>query len=102
MTRKSESAESFVSCSHSRCVSVSSLSSSSVVRPMMPFIGVRISWLMFARNSLLVRFDSSACSRACSSSRDCVCSWATVSRPKRIAATMRSRSRSAVRAVSET
>jgi len=24
--------------------------------PMMPFIGVRISWLMFARNSLLARF----------------------------------------------
>ena len=28
--------------------------------PMMPFIGVRISWLMFARNSLLSRFADSA------------------------------------------
>ena len=32
--------------------------------PMIPFIGVRISWLMFARNSLLSRADSSAASRA--------------------------------------
>ena len=28
--------------------------------PMMPFIGVRISWLMLARNSLLARFAPSA------------------------------------------
>ena len=69
---------------------------------MMPFIGVRISWLMFARNSLLVRFDSSACCRASSSSRDCTCSLATMPRANRIASTMRARIRSAVRAVSDT
>ena len=32
--------------------------------PMMPFMGVRISWLIVARNSLLARFDASACSLA--------------------------------------
>ena len=32
--------------------------------PMMPFIGVRISWLMLARNSLLARLASMALSRA--------------------------------------
>ena len=30
--------------------------------PMTPFIGVRISWLMLARNSLLAELASSACS----------------------------------------
>ena len=34
-----------------RCVCVQSVSSSSAVRPITPFIGVRISWLMVARNS---------------------------------------------------
>ena len=32
--------------------------------PMTPFMGVLISWLMFARNSLLARLASSAASRA--------------------------------------
>ena len=32
--------------------------------PMMPFIGVRISWLMLARNSDFRRADSTAASRA--------------------------------------
>ena len=32
--------------------------------PMMPFIGVRISWLMFARNSVLDRLADSATSLA--------------------------------------
>jgi len=36
--------------------------------PMMPFIGVRISWLMFARNSDFARAESSAWSRASASS----------------------------------
>ncbi len=36
--------------------------------PMMPFIGVRISWLMFARNSLLARLAASAVSLAARSS----------------------------------
>ena len=37
--------------------------------PMMAFIGVRISWLMLARNSLLASVASSARRRAVSSSR---------------------------------
>ncbi len=38
--------------------------------PTTPFMGVRISWLMFARNSALMRADSMATSRArCSSLR---------------------------------
>ncbi len=52
----------------SRCSSVRSVSSTSSAIPMMPFIGVRISWLMFARNSLFARFASIARSRATMSS----------------------------------
>ena len=37
------------------------------VRPMMAFIGVRISWLMLARNALLARLAASARSRAATS-----------------------------------
>ena len=44
----------------------SSVSSSRLVSPITPFIGVRISWLMVARNSDFSREDSSASSRACS------------------------------------
>ena len=47
---------------------VGALSSASAVMPMMPFIGVRISWLMFARNSLFARFAASAASLAFASS----------------------------------
>ena len=35
---------------------------------MMPFIGVRISWLIVARKALLARFAASAASRAARSS----------------------------------
>ena len=49
---------------NSRCCGSSSVSSSSSVMPMTPFIGVRISWLMLARNSLLARFAASAASLA--------------------------------------
>ena len=49
-----------------RAASASSpVSSSRSVMPMTPFIGVRISWLMLARNSDFSRADSSAASRAC-------------------------------------
>ena len=48
----------------SRCSAVSAVSSTSPVIPRMPFMGVRISWLMFARNSLLARLASTAESRA--------------------------------------
>ena len=47
--------------------------SASSVMPMMPFIGVRISWLMLARNSLLARLACSAASFAfCRSSSACL------------------------------
>ena len=36
---------------------------------MMPFMGVRISWLMLARNSLLARLAASAASLACANCR---------------------------------
>ncbi len=45
------------------------VSSSSSVMPITPFIGVRISWLMFARNSPLARFAAAEDSRA--SMRSC-------------------------------
>ena len=55
------------------------------VMPMTPFIGVRISWLMFARNSLLARLASSAASRASRSARStrlcCVMSRAIAWKP---------------------
>ena len=50
---------------YSRCSGVSGVSSSSPVIPMTPFIGVRISWLMAARKSLLARLAASAASLAC-------------------------------------
>ena len=49
--------------------------------PMMPFMGVRISWLMLARNSLLVWVAASAASLAAMRSRssclNSVTSWLT-------------------------
>ena len=44
----------------SRCSSDRSVSSSRLVVPMMPFIGVRISWLMLARKFDFASFASSA------------------------------------------
>ncbi len=44
----------------SRCSLVSEVSSRRSVIPITPFIGVRISWLIFARNSLFARFADSA------------------------------------------
>ena len=51
-----------------RCRSSSSVVSRSPVRPITPFIGVRISWLMVARKSDLSREASMAASRADASS----------------------------------
>ncbi len=47
---------------------VRSVASSSSAMPSTPFIGVRISWLMLARNSDLARLAASAASRALTSS----------------------------------
>ena len=49
---------------YSRCSGVSDVSASSSAIPNTPFIGVRISWLMLARNSLLARLPASAARRA--------------------------------------
>ncbi len=46
----------------------------------MPFIGVRISWLMLARNSLLARLADSAASLAFSNSAS-ACLRAVISTP---------------------
>ena len=97
----SDVADDCTSVRFSRCSSVSGESSTRLVRPMMPFIGVRISWLMLARNSLLTRLAFSASRRASSTTYDWSCSCATSRRESRIALTSRSRSRSAVLAVSE-
>ena len=68
MTLRRESAELLTRLRYSRCRGVSSVSRASSVMPMMPFIGVRISWLMLARNSLLARLAASAASLAIRSS----------------------------------
>ena len=60
----SDSADDCTVSRHSRCSMVRLLSSTSSVMPRTPFIGVRISWLMLARNSLLARLASIALSRA--------------------------------------
>ncbi len=46
------------------CSSVRGVPSRSSVIPITPFMGVRISWLMFARKALLARFAASASSLA--------------------------------------
>ena len=60
---------------YSRWAGVRSVSISRPVIPMTPFIGVRISWLMFARNSLLLRAESRAASRARESSISLSLRW---------------------------
>ena len=50
--------------------------------PMMAFSGVRNSWLMLARNSLLAWLAASACSFALRSSRS-ACLRSVISRAKR-------------------
>ena len=55
MTVSSDSPDALTMSRYSRCSESSSVSSASSVMPMTPFMGVRISWLMLARNSLLAR-----------------------------------------------
>ncbi len=68
MMVRSESAEADAIERNSRCSGLRSVSSASSSMPSTPFIGVRISWLMLARNSLFDRFAASATSFAASSS----------------------------------
>ncbi len=68
ITFSKESADNFTVSKYSRCSRVSSVSSVRSVIPMMPLSGVRISWLMFARNSPFARLPASAASFAFPSS----------------------------------
>ena len=83
ITVRSASADDLTSPTDSRWSAVSSVSRIRSVMPMMPFIGVRISWLMLARNSLLDRLAASAAScarRIASSARfrsPMSCTWLT-------------------------
>ena len=60
MTVRSASPDTLTVLTYSRCSASRFVSSRSSVMPMTPFIGVRISWLIDARNSLLARLASSA------------------------------------------
>ncbi len=64
MIARSVSALVRIVSANSRCCGFSSPSSSRPAIPITPFIGVRISWLMLAKNSLLVRAAASAASLA--------------------------------------
>ena len=84
MMRSSERAERWMVSAYWRCFSCKGVLSSSSVIPNTPFIGVRISWLMVARNSLFALLAASACSlasRSCSldfSSSSMAATWAAV------------------------
>ena len=58
------SAEPRIVRANSVCSASSRVSISRLLKPMTPFIGVRISWLIAARNSLFARLAASASSRA--------------------------------------
>ncbi len=79
-SRNKASAEFLTALRYSRCSGVKRVPSVNSVMPMITFMGVRISWLTFARNSPLARLAASAaslaCSKACCSSRRRVTSWA--------------------------
>ncbi len=60
MMSSSESPESRIVEAKSRCSSVSGVSSSRPLMPITAFIGVRISWLIVARNALFASFAASA------------------------------------------
>ena len=64
MTSKSARPEAWMVASASRCSSVSGVAARTSVIPMTPFMGVRISWLIAARNSDLARAAATASSLA--------------------------------------
>ena len=76
MIPSSELAELRTISRYSRCSLSRSVASAISVMPMTPFMGVRISWLIFARNSLLARLAESAASACFSrlSQRTCISS----------------------------
>ena len=58
-------------CTYSSCSGLKGVSASNDAMPITPFIGVRISWLMVARNTLLAAFACSASFLAWSASALC-------------------------------
>ena len=64
MIARSESPLVRMTSAKPRCSAVNSVSSRSSVIPITAFIGVRISWLIVARNALFARVASSASRRA--------------------------------------
>ncbi len=62
----SVAAESWMICTISRWSGASAVRASTLTTPVTPFRGVRISWLILARNWLLARLAASAWSRAAS------------------------------------
>ena len=83
MSVSSDSPDAFSVSAYSRCSRERSVSSSSDVMPSTPFIGVRISWLMLARNSLLATVAASAFDRAASSdSSSSFCSVTSIDAPR--------------------
>src|SRR6266404_205617 len=68
MTVSNESADIFTVSRYSRCSGISCVSSARSVMPITPFKGVRISWLILARNSPFARLAASAASFALTNS----------------------------------
>ena len=64
ITSSSASPELAAVCAYSRCCGARSVASSSSVIPITPLSGVRISWLMLARNSDFEREASTASASA--------------------------------------
>ena len=68
MIVSSASPESRMVPAKSRCSALSGVSSSRPLMPITAFIGVRISWLIVARNALLASLAVSAAACACCAS----------------------------------
>ena len=71
----SDWAELITSERYSRCSAVSGVSRQSCVMPRMPFIGVRISWLILARKALFASFASRASFAASMASSSAALRW---------------------------
>ena len=82
ITRRSASLDERTFWTYWRCSWSSSVISSSSFIPTTPFSGVRISWLMLARNSALAREADSARSRAVMSSSSPRCRASTSPRTR--------------------
>ena len=80
MIPSSASPERLMVCTKRRWRASSDVLSTSSVIPSTPFIGVRISWLIVARNSLFARLAASAWSLASCNSRVRACTLASRSR----------------------